>query len=302
MEIVFFTGKGGVGKSTNAAVFSVKKALTGKSVLLNSIDPAHNLHDIFHKKFRQKPISLLPGLRVMETDLAHWVKRYLQQTEDAFKELYRYMEAFNLHKYFSVLQYSPGIEEYAVLLALEDTIRNNPGVDYIVFDTPPTALTLRFLSLPKVSLVWLRELLSFRQKILDKKEIVTRIKHGNTTVQQDPVMKRIEELVVRYKTLETLLYDHEKTSVHIVLNQDQLSLSESKDIYKELHELGMYIPRIIINKFNGDRDYSKTLLQNFTDMTIDVFPQFPGELTGMDRIRSTPYPVPIESWQKHDQY
>lgn len=297
MNIVFFAGKGGVGKSTNAAVFSVKKAMEGKQVLLNSIDPAHNLHDIFHKKLKQKASTVLPGLQVMETDLNLWVKTYLKQTEDAFKELYRYMEAFNLHKYFSILKYSPGIEEYAVLLALEDTISNNPAMDYIVFDTPPTALTLRFLSLPKVSLLWLRELLSFRQKILDKKEIVTRIKHGKKTVQKDPVLNRIEELIIRYKNLEDLFNDHSKTSVIIVLNQDQLSLSESKDIYKELDGLGMGIPRIIINKFNGETQYSEILNQNFRNIPIDVFPLLSGEFTGLDQISSTPFPVPLESWR-----
>lgn len=297
MNIVFFAGKGGVGKSTNAAVFSAKMAMEGKQVLLNSIDPAHNLHDIFKKNLKQKPVRILPGLNVMETDLDHWVKTYLRQTEDAFKELYRYMEAFNLHKYFSILKYSPGIEEYAVLLALEDTIRNNPAMDYIIFDTPPTALTLRFLSLPKVSLLWLHELLAFRQKILDKKEIVSRIKQGKKMVQKDAVLNRIEELIVRYKSLEALFNDHSKTSVIIVLNQDQLSLSESKDIYKELESLGMSLPRVIINKFNGETEYSEIIHHNFQNVSVDVFPLLAGEFTGLDLICSTPYPVPLGAWR-----
>lgn len=297
MNIIFFTGKGGVGKSTNAAVFSVRMAGEGKKVLLNSIDPAHNLHDIFNRKFKQKPVTLLPGLHVMETDLDHWVKKYLRQTKDAFKESYRYMEALNLHKYFSILKYSPGIEEYAVLLALEDTIRNNPTMDYIVFDTPPTALTLRFLSLPKVSLLWLRELLSFRKKIMEKKEIVTKIKRGEKTLVKDPVMKRIEDLIERYTTLESQLYNHSMTSVIVVLNNDPLSLSESKDIYRELRELGMNIPRIVLNKFNGDTRYPQILIETFAGAGIDVFPSLSGELTGLDRISATPYPIPFESWE-----
>lgn len=53
MKILFFVGKGGVGKSTTSSLFAIKLALSGKSVILNSIDPAHNLHNIF--RFRWVP-------------------------------------------------------------------------------------------------------------------------------------------------------------------------------------------------------------------------------------------------------
>ncbi|MCK5201063.1 MAG: ArsA family ATPase, partial [Spirochaetales bacterium] len=175
MKVIFFTGKGGVGKSTSSAIFAYKLAKAGKSVFLNSIDPAHNLHDIFDTKLGVIPKDVVDGLSVVETDLEQWVKKYLKDTEKEFKEVYKYQEAFNLHKYFRTLKYSPGLEEYAVLLALRDTIEKYSDRDYIVFDTPPTALTLKFLALPSVSLLWLRELVKFRQMILDKKEIVTKI-------------------------------------------------------------------------------------------------------------------------------
>ena len=291
MKIIFFTGKGGVGKSTNSALHAVKLAEAGHRVLLNSIDPAHNLHDIFQMKLSRKPKEIVPNLRVIETELETWVKKYLKEMESEFKNVYRYMEAFNLHKYFRILKYSPGIEEYAVLLALEDTVSTYTDVDYIIFDTPPTALTTRFLALPQVSLLWLKELASFRQQILDKKEIVTKIKKGKREVQSDPILHRIETLIERYETLSLMFRDHRQTSVQIVLNSDSLSLMESDDIYRQITDLEMNISSIVLNKYEGNSDYIQTLEKRFDGTDIYTLPLHEGEATGLETLKRMSLPV-----------
>jgi anion-transporting ArsA/GET3 family ATPase len=73
-RVLFFVGKGGVGKSTNSSLFALKLARGGKRVLLNSIDPAHNLHDIFKISLGPKPKQIVPGLEAMETDLDQWLR------------------------------------------------------------------------------------------------------------------------------------------------------------------------------------------------------------------------------------
>jgi len=286
LKVIFFTGKGGVGKSTSSAVFAYKLAKAGKSVLLNSIDPAHNLHDIFNTKLGPVPKDVVDKLSVMETDLNQWVKKYLKDTETEFKEVYKYQEAFNLHKYFKTLKYSPGLEEYAVLLALQDTIDKYSDRDYIIFDTPPTALTLKFLALPSVSLLWLRELVKFRQMILDKKEIVTKIKKGRKglEVEKDPVLKRIEGLIEVYQRLSNLFVDSSSTKIVVVMNPDKLSLSESRDIVTRLKDLDMTIPYIILNKFIGDESICETLEKEFKETEVLRFPKNDTEIVGLDCI------------------
>ncbi|MCK5153847.1 MAG: ArsA family ATPase, partial [Spirochaetales bacterium] len=246
--------------------------------------PAHNLHDIFECKFNFSPKEVKTGLSVMETNLDKWVKKYLTDTEKDFKEVYKYQEAFNLHKYFKTLKYSPGLEEYAVLLALEDTIEKYSDYDYVIFDTPPTALTLKFLALPSVSLLWLRELVKFRQMILSKKDIVTKIKNGKkgTELEKDPVLKRIEKLIVTYQKLANRFEDSKNTKIIVVLNPDKLSLSESRDILARLKDLGMAIPYIILNKFNGDETVCKILEKEFKGTEIIRFPENDTEIVGLD--------------------
>ena len=145
-DIYFFVGKGGTGKSTCSAVFSFQQSLKRKKILINSIDPAHNLSEIFEKKLSNKRSKVRDKLFAQETDLNIWKKKYLKSIEDEMVAIYKHQTAFNLNKYFKTLKYSPGLEEYTTLLAIEDTLKKNRNMDTIIFDTPPTALFLNLIS------------------------------------------------------------------------------------------------------------------------------------------------------------
>lgn len=297
-RILLFVGKGGVGKSTNSSLFAQKLARSGKRVLLNSIDPAHNLHDIFQVSLGSKPKQIIPGLEVMETDLDQWVKRYLKDTERDFRSVYKYQEAFNLHRYFKTLKYSPGLEEYAVLLALVDTLHRFADRDYIVFDTPPTALTLKFLALPDVSLLWLQELSQFRQLILDKEQIITRIKQGRKqeVKERDPILGKIADMVDLYRGMSKLLKDPDSTRTFLVLNPDELSLAESQLILKEMANLGMNIPYLILNKARTDKGFANRIEKVFPGSLLLKLPAMAGkELTGIETLDSIKLPLDISA-------
>ncbi|MQY77420.1 MAG: AAA family ATPase [Spirochaeta sp.] len=293
MKVLIFVGKGGVGKSTSSALFAFKLAKSGKKVILNSIDPAHNLHDIFQLPLGSKPKQILPNLSALETDLNRWVKKYLKSTEEEFKSVYKYQEAFNLHKYFKTLKYSPGLEEYAVLLALADTIDRYRNKDYIIFDTPPTALTLKFLALPDVSLLWLQELTRFRQLILDKKEIITKIKKGRKgeAVERDQILAKIESLVSNYRKLSSLLKNPGATRVFLVLNPNKLSLAESLTIRQELKGLKISIPYLILNKCGEDKAFMQILEKEFPGAKILKLYEQGEEITGLRALESLSLPL-----------
>jgi len=295
MKILFFVGKGGVGKSTNSALFAVKIARSGKKVLLNSIDPAHNLCDIFQVSLSPKPKELLPNLSVMETELDQWVKKYLKSTEDDFKAVYKYQEAFNLHKYFRTLKYSPGLEEYAVLLAMVDTVQSNREMDYIIFDTPPTALTLKFMALSSVSLLWLNELIKFRQTILDKKKIITRIKNGRqkAVVETDPILAKIESMVVRYREFDSLLKDRQLTRLFAVVNPDKLSQAETELIYKELKNFGIAVSFLVLNRYQGEEYILSGLEKKYHDSRVIKLARQEKEVIGIEMLEAIDLPVEI---------
>ncbi len=160
---IFFVGKGGVGKSTSSALTSVFLAQKGFQVLIISLDPAHNQSDIFEKNLSDKPFQIAPNLLAIEIDQEFWIKQYLKDIHNQINKTYSYLTALNLDKYFKVIKHSPGLEEYALILAFEQIRKDFSQLDYLIFDMPPTALALKFFNLPSLSMIWIEHLLALRE-------------------------------------------------------------------------------------------------------------------------------------------
>jgi arsenite-transporting ATPase len=242
------------------------------------MDPAHNQCDIFDQDFSEKPKRVSETLMVKEVNTDFWIEKYLKETTEQIKQTYRYESAFNLQNYFNVLQFSPGLEEYALLLAFEDTLHKYRDQDFIVFDMAPTALTLRFFSLPFITLIWLEELLKLRSAIYKKKEIISKIKIAGKEIEQDRVKAKLKSLIVNYEDLRRQFLS-ETTNVNLVMNNDKLSFAEAFRIRQKLSDISIGIDRIVINKLNPDE--STTEIENeFKEQTIGRFPLAPKGLSG----------------------
>lgn len=228
-------------------------------VLIVSLDPAHNLGDIFGVNSNGKKKQLTKSLFFQEIDLHQLSKEYLQKEIDVLTTTYSYLKSFNLDKYFSTLQYSPGIEEYALLTSIAQTMRNETSCDYILFDTPPTGLTLRFLALPQVTMTWIDRLTAIRRQILKKRHTIYRIKGSlgseETLVtfkeEDDQVVQRLRKLQDTYQELDQSLRGPD---CHIVLvfNPDVLSVKESQRLITGLRDLGLPLDLLIDNKVSVD--------------------------------------------------
>lgn len=241
-------GKGGVGKSTSAALTSVFLAQKGHRVLLVSLDPAHNQSDIFEKRLFDKPSEMMPGLLAAEIDQDAWIRTYLKDVHRQINKTYAYLTAFNLEKYFDVIKHSPGLEEYALILAFETIRKNYSHFDYLMFDLPPTALSLKFFSLPSLSLVWIEHLLALRREIIEKRELITKIKLLGKEFERDKVLNKIEEQRKQYQAFKEMFENTEQTHVFLVLNPDKLSHAESLRILNDLKQINIRLYRTIYNK------------------------------------------------------
>ena len=249
---MFFLGKGGVGKSTTSSLYAVERSLKGEKVLLASMDPAHNLGDIFKMQLKGKPTKLNDNLSLCEINLDYWVDSYLADMQKQMTKSYAYLTALSLDKHFEIIRYSPGIEEYALLRSFSYFINNYMDFDRIIFDMPPTGLTLKFFSLPKISQIWLEKLVDLRNEIIKKKEIVTKIKFGKVEIERDKLLNKLNSQLNEYSEVREILEDAERTELILVMNQDKLSLAESKLIIEKLKISKLKISMIFINKFNAD--------------------------------------------------
>jgi arsenite/tail-anchored protein-transporting ATPase len=265
----FFLGKGGVGKTTISAAFALSLARSGSKVLIVSLDPAHNLGDVLDAKLADDPRKVEANLDALEVDLAFWVDRYLEDSRNELKRTYSYNLTLNLDSFFDIMKYSPGTEEYAVLWAIDHIRCDLAGnYDFVVSDTPPTALSLRFLAMPALSTRWVAELTKLRERILQRRQTITRINPNSPVAEScvdkadDAVYGKLGAIKGRLASLQSLF--GKESYIAVVVNQDILSISEAKRIAVELDRIEIPLSALCINK------------RGLTDSPWSLDPEFRG--------------------------
>ncbi len=310
-RVLFVIGKGGVGKTTTSASIAVALAERGYKTLIVSLDPAHNLGDVFMTKLDDKPKKLADNLYASELDMEKLIKRYLKHLEENLKHTYRYLTVINLEKYFEVLSYSPGIEEYATLEAIRDILMEGNKWDVIIFDTPPTGLTLRVLALPRISLIWTDKLIEIRRKILEKRAAIAniqgpqRFRIGEEEVElpieedKDEVMKELRKYRSEVQFVEGVITNPKKTSVVAVMNPEALPLYETLRAAEALKKFKVPFRLIVVNKvlnvsgeipelkvkLDAQRRVLEQIEGEFQEVDVIKIPMFPEEPRGLDWLK-----------------
>jgi arsenite/tail-anchored protein-transporting ATPase len=272
-RLVFFLGKGGVGKTTLSSATAYALSRQGRKVLIVSLDPAHNLGDVFGIRLRNEPMPMAERLDGIEVDVAQWVTRYLEESRREIKANYAYSMSLNLDSFLDILKYAPGTEEYAVLWAIEHVHQTYAGVyDTIIFDTPPTALAMRFLAMPSLSILWMQALAKLRGQILAKRQTLLKVNptaavlKGVTDKREDRVYGKLTSIQKRLHSLHGLFA--RDSYLTVVMNPDELSLAESLRIREELDRLGLRLRSVCLNKAAPAAAIPTELSERFKDCPI----------------------------------
>jgi arsenite/tail-anchored protein-transporting ATPase len=146
---LFFTGKGGVGKTSVACAAAVKLADAGKNVLLVSTDPASNLDEVLGGELinRPTPIPTLPTLFAMNLDPEKSAAAYRERMVGPYRDILPEAVVKSMEEQFSgacTLEIA-AFDEFSRLLGDPTATAQ---FDHIIFDTAPTGHTLRLLTLP----------------------------------------------------------------------------------------------------------------------------------------------------------
>jgi len=240
MKVSFFLGKGGVGKTTLSLLYAIENK--DKKLALVSLDKAHNLKDaLIH--FSDKDIK---HILIEEVDIEKEIENYLERKKKEIESKFSFFSIYNLDMFFKNLKHAPGIEEEIYLHIIEKKIKDYKSYDIIYFDMPPTALSLRILSLPNINLAFIDFLKDIRKKIFERKKLINQIK-------DDKVLKKLEKLQVFYLFLNKLI---KSSNINIILNLDPLSFRETNLILKKLKEFNFNFNLIylIINKVKENVD------------------------------------------------
>lgn len=249
-RLVFFGGKGGVGKTTCAAATALVLAADSPAtrVLLLSADPAHSLGDVLGQTVGEQPVRVRGGpsnLRVRAIDAGRQLDtirdRYGASVDRLFAALTSaghsslQVDAGQDHAVLRGLidLAPPGIDELAAVIDVVDTIESNANA-LVIVDTAPTGHALRLLEMPAAVHDWTKALMS----ILLKYQAVGAFEEFGA------VLLRLSKGIGR---LRHLLGDADRTSFVAVTRAAALPRLETIDLLRRLEQIAVDVPVVIVN-------------------------------------------------------
>lgn len=302
MRIIFFAGKGGVGKTSVAAATGIRAAEMGHRTIIMSLDVAHSLSDIFDlekdlmDQNRGKPIKVHQNLWIQELDIQ-------EEIEKNWGEVYRYLSlllnATGLDEILAEeLAILPGMEEVSLLLYMNRYARDKE-YEVMILDCAPTGESIRFISIP-TTLDWYIKKIFKMEKTLAKYVGPIASRMYNVPIPGDDYFKAIEYLFERLRGVDQLLVDPETTSVRLVTNPEKIVLKETQRAFMYFSLYRMNIDAIVMNRVlppkikdsyfqawqESQKHYMELAEEYFSPIPIFPVHLFKNEILGYERLKT----------------
>ena len=261
-KVLFFGGKGGVGKTTVSAATALARANEGAKVILISTDPAHNLGHLFDRKIGPRPVRIMAGLDALELDPDNTVDAHMREVSSALHELMPVNLHKEIDKHMLLSRGAPGMQEAALLERIAELVEEGINeYDLIVFDTAPSGHTARLMVLPEMMTAWTEGLIKRREKADRFAEFVRDLGRDSTmaekTVGVAGSMEQKRESKIRrilhrrrqkFSGFRDRVSDEETTSFIIVLAAERLPVLETIELSEQLKRSGVNVGCLVVNK------------------------------------------------------
>jgi len=261
-KILFFGGKGGVGKTTVSAATAIARANEGARVLLVSTDPAHNLGHLFDRPIGPQAVRITAGLDALELDPKSTVEAHIREVSSALHQLMPVSQHSEIDKHMSLSRDAPGMQEAALLERIAEVIETGvQEYDLVIFDTAPSGHTARLMVLPQMMSAWTEGLIQRREKADRFADIVRGL--GSDSSMEDKTIggadqeerqreSKIRQILLRrrkkFVRLREKIADPELTSFVIVLAAERLPVLETIELHEQLQQGGISVDGLIVNK------------------------------------------------------
>lgn len=275
-KYLFFTGKGGVGKTSIACATAVGLADAGKKILLISTDPASNLQDVFNQTLNGHGSSIaeVPGLTVVNLDPEQAAAEYRESVVAPFRGKLPESVIQNMEEQLS----GSCTVEIAAFNEFSDFITDEAKqkeYDHIIFDTAPTGHTLRMLQLPSA---W--------------STFISESTHGASCLGQLSGLEQRKEI---YKKAVSSLANPDKTRLVLVSRPEFAPLNEAARSSGELLLLGIKNQLLVINGILEHPDESDVISMQIYEKQQHALKEIPASL-----VEYPTYLIPLRSYNMSD--
>lgn len=243
-RIIVFTGKGGVGKTSIAAITACKIAEEGKKVLIMSTDEAHSLSDSFNLKLTNEPTEISKSLFGMEIDV-------VKENEVIWGNLQGYLKDLVTAKSEETIESEellvfPGLQELISLIKIKQFADEN-SFDVLIVDCAPTGETMSLLKFPDLFKTFMEKVFPMKRKAAKIAGPIVE-KTIKIPMPDDETMNEIELLYDKIDGLHKLMLDKTRTSIRIVTTPEKIVVTEAKRSFSFLHLFNYNVDAIIVNK------------------------------------------------------
>jgi arsenite-transporting ATPase len=301
MRILFFSGKGGVGKTSLSAATGARLAQLGHRTLVMSVDPAHSLTDAFDLRgglFDTKtaePFKVADRLWIHEVNIQQEIKRH-------WHRIWSYLSSLLCQSGMSEVEAEematfPGMGELSALLYVNEWYAEK-RYDVIVLDCAPTAESLRFVSLPTMMKWYLKQVAPIRRGMLKAVRPIAKLMTP-FELPPDSYFANAEDLFTRLDGIDELLQDPKVTSVRLITNAEKMVVRETQRAFVYFSVCGLTVDQVVVNRVLPDdivdpffqewrRSQSKFLKEMeayFDPVPMRCVPLFRHEILGLERIR-----------------
>lgn len=259
---LFFTGKGGVGKTSTSCAVAVALADRGHSVLLVSTDPASNLDEVFGTSLANGPVAIdaVPNLHAMNVDPEAAAAAYRERVVGPFRNLLPADAIASIEEQLAgaCTVEIAAFDEFAKLIGDRELAAK---YDHIVFDTAPTGHTLRLLALPAA---W--------------SGFIENSAAGTSCLGPLQGMVAQRDL---YASAVAVLADPAVTTMTLVSRPERAALEEAARTSEELSEIGVRNQTLVLNgvfEARGGSDPTALAMQRFARQSIAAMPARLAEL------------------------
>jgi len=230
-QFIFFSGKGGVGKTSMACAHAVRYADEGKRTLIVTTDPASNLADVFKQKIGHQvtPIVEVPNLSAMEIDPDQATQEYIDRAMSPIRAAFPPQIVQVMEEQMS----GPCTAEVAAFDRFTDFLdipaENGSAFEVVIFDTAPTGHTIRLLELPA-----------------EWSQSIDAASAGSGQTCLGPAAA-IQDAKHKYERALSAMRQSAQTSFVFVLHPEAISIKETRRAIDELIKLDIENFNLIIN-------------------------------------------------------